>query len=182
MARLDEWAQQIDKPRRSGKQWGGGRPPDQLATLRLEPYVDFGLINRVTRTAYRYQLSTDQRVFFEDMVGEDDPIAFLNRRFFSRFLAARGYEAQVVERDMIWERIRDAYGTLKSALGFASFHEVTLLAIGNLLNEGNDRYFELDDGLDVIREQQKEQPRSIRFGVRRGGGLTYMKIAEGRDS
>ena len=86
-----------------------------------------------------------------------------------------------MDDEEIWERVRTAYSMLKSALGFASFEEVALLAIGQLLNESlGDRYFEVGDGLRVIQDRQKAEPRRVRFGVRRGGGLTYMKIVEGR--
>jgi hypothetical protein len=180
LARLDEWARQIDKPRRSGKDWGGGRPPDQLATLRLEPYVDFGLVTRTSRKAYRYTLDLGQRAFFDELVGADDSDRFLNRVLFRRFLLAMGHEPEPIHADEVWQRVRSAYNRLKSALGFASFYEVTLLAIGQLLNEDGSRYFEVGDGLDAIRERQRNDPRRIRFGVRRGGGLTYMKIVESR--
>jgi hypothetical protein len=181
LARLDEWARQIDKPRRSGKQWGGGRPPDQLATLRLEPYVDLGVLTRMSRNAYRYTLDTGQRAFFSELVELDDPDDYLNRTLFGSFLVAAGYTPERVSSDEAWSRIRGAYDTLKSALGFASFTEVVLLAIGRLLNEDGNRYFEVGDGIDVIRECQQADPRLIRFGVKRGGGLTYMKIVDGRE-
>lgn len=181
LARLDEWAKQIDKPRRSGKEWGGGRPPDQLATLRLEPYVDFGLIHRRSRTTYRYRLDPAQRTFFDELANQENSDEFLNRELFGNFLAALGHEAERISDDAIWKRVAAAYDRLKSALGFASFQEVALLAIGQLLNEDRTKYFEVGDGLDVIRERQKAEPRLIRFGAKRGGGLTYMKIAEGHE-
>lgn len=180
LARLDEWARQIDKPRRSGKQWGGGRPPDQLATLRLEPYVDLGLLTRLNRTAYRYRLTPAQRTFFDELLGEDDPGRFLNERLVRSVLAGNEVEAERVPEEDIWLRVETAYNRLKSVLGFASFEEVALLAVAQLVNEGGGRYFEVGDGLEAIRRQQKREPRRVRFGVRRGGGLTYMKIVDGK--
>jgi hypothetical protein len=179
LARLDDWARQIDRPRRSGKEWGGGRPPDQLATLRLEPYVDLGLLSRRSRTSYRYGLSEGQRRFFGAVAGAEDADQFLKRDLFSRFVEAGGVSAPSrLEPDEIWERVRNAYDILKSSLGFASFEEVVLLAIGQLLDEDESRYFEIGDGVDVIRERQRSHPRAIRFGVKRGGGLTYMKVID----
>lgn len=183
LTRLEEWAKEIDKVqngRGSGKKWGGGRPPDQLATLRLEPYVDFGLVTRVKRSAYRYRLNPLQRRFFDELVVVEDPDSFLKEQYFASVLSALGHDPQPVEDDEIWRRFRGAYEALKSALGFASFEEVALLAIGQLVSEtAGSRYFEVGDGLRVMRERQKNEPRRIRFGVRRGGGLTYVKILEG---
>ena len=181
LTRLDDWAKLIDRPRLSGKKWGGGRPPDQLATLRLEPYVDFGMVTRLSRSAYRYELSAAQQAFFNELVAADNPDDFLGHRVVGSLLDTFGKRPRAVDDEEIWERVRTAYSMLKSALGFASFEEVALLAIGQLLNESlGDRYFEVGDGLRVIRDRQKAEPRRVRFGVRRGGGLTYMKIVEGR--
>jgi hypothetical protein len=180
LARLDEWAKLIDRPRLTGKKWGGGRPPDQLATLRLEPYVDFGLVTRKRRNAYLYELNASQQAFFDELVAAEGPEEFLRNRMCASALVASGHQPQQVDDEEIWTRVRDAYDALKSALGFASFEEVTLLAIGQLLNESDGaRYFEVGDGLRVMRERQKSEPRRVRFGIRRGGGLTYLKIVEG---
>lgn len=180
LSRLDEWARLIDRPRMSGKKWGGGRPPDQLATLRLEPYVDFGLVTRLSRSSYRYELSDRQQRFFDELVVAENPDEFLSERIFAGLLEAQGQRPQHVRHEEIWGQVRRAYDTLKSALGFAAFEEVILLAICQVINESSGaRYFELGDGLRVIRERQRTDPRRIRFGVRRGGGLTYMKIVEG---
>ena len=73
LTRLDEWAKLIDRPRLSGKKWGGGRPPDQLATVRLEPYVDFGMVTRLSRSAYRYELSAAQQAFFDELDSRRQP-------------------------------------------------------------------------------------------------------------
>ena len=37
----------VAQERESGSDWGGGRPPDQMATLRLEPMIDLGMIDRL---------------------------------------------------------------------------------------------------------------------------------------
>jgi hypothetical protein len=181
LTRLDEWAKLIDRPRLSGKKWGGGRPPDQLATLRLEPYVDIGVVTRLSRSAYRYELSPAQQAFFNELIAVDNADDFLRHRLFGGLLETFGERPHEVGDEEIWERVRTAYSMLKSALGFASFEEVALLAIGQLVNESRGHsYFEVGDGLRVIRDRQKAEPRRVRFGVRRGGGLTYMKIVEGR--
>lgn len=180
LAELDKAAKLIDRPRLSGEKWGGGRPPDQLATLRLEPYVDFGLLTRLSRSAYRYELSDRQQVFFDQLVAFENADDYLSGHIFGSFLSAVGHQPQQVTDEEIWTRVRGAYALLKSALGFASFVEVALLAIGQLINEADgQRYFEVGDGLRVIRDRQRAEPRRVRFGVRRGGGLTYMKVVEG---
>jgi hypothetical protein len=182
LARLEEWAKEIDKGRQSGARWGGGRPPEQLATLRLEPYVDLGLVTRLSRSAYRYRLSDPQRAFFESILEPEEADAFLSRQLFARLVAVSGTHPTRVDRDEIWARMVESYGALRSPLGFAAFDEVTLLAISTLLDEQPGRYFEVGDGIDVLREQQKREPRRIRLGIRRGGGLSYMKIAGGREA
>ncbi len=167
-------------PERS-ETWGGGRPRDQAGTLRLEPYVDLGLLTRASRYAYTYQLSPRQHGgFFTPMIESESAERFLDERLFGAYLEALGLEeTHRLEGLDAWDHIAGAYRDLRSELGYASSKEVLLLAIGRLLDEGKGRYFEMADGIEAIRAHHRSQPRSIRFGVTRGGGLTYMKIVEG---
>jgi hypothetical protein len=55
------------------------------------------------------------------------------------------------------------------------------MAIGRLVDEHADLYFEIQDGVDVITEQRRLQPKAVRLTISRGGQLTYMKIAPPRD-
>ncbi len=167
-------------PERS-ETWGGGRPRDQAGTLRLEPYVDLGLLTRASRYAYAYQLSPRQhRGFFTPMIESESAERFLDERLFGAYLEALGLEeTHRLEGLEAWDHIAGAYRDLRSELGYASSKEVLLLAIGRLFDEGKGRYFEIADGIEAIRARHRSQPRSIRFGATRGGGLTYMKIVEG---
>lgn len=182
LMRLDELAAEIDKPRESGKRWGGGRPPDQTATVRLEPYVDLGLITKLSRSAYHYRISGTQREFFDAVVSADDADGFLDRALFGTYLKGVGITPSVPSDDVIWERIVEAYRTLRSPLGFAAFREVAVLAIARLLDEGAGSFFEVADAVRLLRAKRAEDPRALRFGVARGGALTYMKLVEERVS
>jgi hypothetical protein len=177
--RLERWAQEIDKGRRSGREWGGGRPPDQLATLRLEPYVDLGLITKLDRAAYRYRLDEGQRSFFDEVGGEGDAEIFLGQSLFAALVRSAGRNPQRTSDAEVWDRMEAAYHELRSRLGFASFVEVALVAIGRLLEEGGGRYFEVGDGVRVVRARQKQEPRRVRLGPTRRGALTYMKLVGG---
>jgi hypothetical protein len=182
VARLGELALKIRQVRleRSSRKlqtWGGGRTPDQLATVRLEPLVDIGLLGRA-RFDYTYSMSADQRRYFEEMTGAESADIFLQQNMFGSYLRAIGIVSESISSEEIWERIRDGHAALQSTLGYASFKEVVVLAMARLADERLGPCFELQDGIDVIKEQAQLQPRSVRFGVTRGGGLTYVKIAE----
>jgi hypothetical protein len=177
LMRLDELAKEIDKPRMSGKKWGGGRPPDQTATVRLEPYVDVGVLTKTDRTAYRYSVSPLQRRFFAalaDAEAED----FLDSSLFHAYLEASGTVPVRADEDAIWASIVDAYDQLRSPLAFAAFKEVALLGSARLVEQGNGQYFEVSDAVAILRARRASDPRALRFGVARGGELTYMKLVD----
>lgn len=178
--RLKEWSAEIAKGRGSGADWGGGRPPDQLATLRLEPYVDIGLIERLTRSKYRYRTNEEQKRFFRQLAKAEDVVSFARGNLVGHWLRSteRG-SLQIATADEIWSRIRDAYFMMQSRLGFAPFIEVVLLAVGTMIDEDKDRYFEIENGIDVILEQRRRRSKEVRLTISRGGELTYMKIVEG---
>jgi hypothetical protein len=161
------------------KTWGGGRARDQTGTVRLEPYVDLGVVTRKNRFEYTYLLNDRQAGFFKRLIDADAAEEFLDEQLFAVYLGSLGVDDPApATAEEIWDGVTSAYAILRSQLGYASFKEVVLLAIGRLLDRGEGRYFEVAHGIDVIRAQQRADPRTIRFGIMRGGGLTYMKIVE----
>jgi hypothetical protein len=180
IGRLDALARHIEeKTPATEKTWGGGRPRDQVATLRLEPYVDFGLLTRRSRTDYDYMLSDPQREFFSAVAEAADIEAFLNERLVATYLSALGINRSSIEESEIWERVEAAYGLVRSGLGYAPAKEVVLLAIATLLNEGGRTCFEVADGLRVLRAEQRRRPGHVRYGVTSTGEPTYIRIGKG---
>jgi hypothetical protein len=139
--------------------------------------VDLGVLTRTSRYEYSYLLDDHQTRFFQLLIDADRAENFLDEQLFTAYLSSLGVDhCTPVTPDEIWDGITKAYATLRSQLGYASFIEVVLLAIGRLFDRGEGQCFEVAQGIDVIRAQQRADPRMIRFGIRRGGGLTYMKI------
>jgi len=182
LARLEKLAALIARPVQEQRTWGGGRPRDQTGTLRIEPYVDLALVTRPNRAKYDYRLTDSQRHFWQDLVAAEDAESFLDGSLFRSFVQSQngGREPERLSSDDVWVRIRDAYSEMKSGLGYESFREVVLLAIARLLDEDESVYFEVGDGIRAIRARQKDDPKAVRFGVARGGALTYMKIVDRR--
>lgn len=177
LQRLRELHDLVSRPRQSGSKWGGGRPPEQTSTVRIEPYVDMGLILKKKRSTYDYFLTPEQRAFFAELVDEQDPQAFLDGSLFGAYQRARGHaDPAPVDPGEVWQRILDAYAELRNELGYASFREVALLAIARLMDEGGGRYFEVGTGIATVQAERKRSPRTVRLGTARGGGLTYMKV------
>ncbi len=178
LRRLSEWEAAVSQERKSGSEWGGGRPPDQMATLRLEPFVDLGLISRADRFAYRYYL-TDSQVAFWRLIADADDVADTARlALVSGWVRAHGLTARRATGEEIWAEMKGAYALLRSSLGFASFVEVALVAVGSLLGGPQPRWFEIQDGIDLLVERRRDSPKEVRLGINRGGELTYMKLSE----
>lgn len=173
LRRLGELATSIPRAKES-KTWGGGRTPDQLATVRLEPLVDLGLLHRRDRFKYEYEIGS-ANPFFGELLAATSAESFLERDLVRSLTAAWGTKPSRATSEEVWERITAAHTELKTGMGYASATELVLLAIARGLDVGST-YFEVGDGLDAIREQQKQEPRRIRYGGARGGGMTYVKI------
>jgi len=178
LSRLKEWEDAVAKERKSGSDWGGGRPPDQMATVRLEPFVDVGIITRKDRYAYHYKLAAAQRTFLRQLADAGNVDEFSRSCLVAGWLKASGRSATPATRDETWAAMRDVYGELRSALGFAAFAEVVLVAAGRLIDSSPPRWFELQDGIDVLSERRRESPKDVRLGINRAGELTYMKLSE----
>lgn len=178
LLRLAEWEEAVRQERKSGSEWGGGRPPDQMATVRLEPFVDLGMVSRVDRYAYRYRLNDGQRDFWRLVASADNPASVIRRGLVCGWLAATDRHAEPADELVMWSAIRESYAGLRSSLGFASFLEVVIVAVGRLLEGEPARWFELQDGIDLLVERRRQAPKEVRLGINRGGELTYMKLTE----
>lgn len=160
-----------------GDTWGGARPPESTGTVRLEPYVDFGVLAKKSRARYHYHLAARQREFFAALVSAPDPGEHLQAELVGSYLRAATHDSwRRLDIDDVWPRIESAHSVIRSKLGYAAFKEVSLLAVAQLLDEGNGGYFEIADALQAIQEAKAREPRRIRFGVARGGGVTSIKI------
>jgi hypothetical protein len=181
LRKLADSIKETDRTKKAAKTWGGGRTPDQAATVRLEPYVDVGLINKANRFEYEYSVTDRQALFFMALDGSDTIDSFIQTDLVQTYLSALDVGApQRMGADEIWPRIVGAYRDMHTALGYAAFKELVLLAIGRLLNEGGGRYFEIEDGIDAIKQRQREAPRTVQLTAARGGELRYVRIAEPR--
>jgi hypothetical protein len=130
------------------------------------------------RFAYRYCLNEGQRSFWRQLAGADDSAVLIRRNMVASWLSATSRTANRADESETWDAIRDAYQELRSSLGFASFAEVVLVAIGRLLGEKPARWFELQDGIDLLTERRRQSPKEVRLGINRAGELTYMKLSE----
>jgi hypothetical protein len=177
--RLKDWADAVDKPRGSGKEWGGGRPPDQLATVRIEPWVDLGLFTADDRFIYRYRVTDGQRQAVTTIANADDVRELTSRSLVALMHNAHGRSVPPRASDNeAWDAIRAAYGELRTRLGFAAFAEVVLLAAGRLADAPDPRLLELQQGVELLQERRRDAPKDVRIGINRGGELTYMKLSE----
>jgi hypothetical protein len=92
-ARLVALARHIEEKTPSTERtWGGGRPRDQAATVRIEPYVDLGLITKLARTTYGYRLSGRQRGFFSELASAQSVQGFLDTSLIGSYLRGLGRE------------------------------------------------------------------------------------------
>ncbi|WP_421118593.1 hypothetical protein ACE2AJ_14625 [Aquihabitans daechungensis] len=140
------------------------------------PYVDVGLLSRVNRFDYRYELTADQRGFFQALTDTDDADVFLNEKLAGLYVTATGIDSRPATDKEIWDAMAEMYPQMRSSLGYASFTELAVVAAASLLDASAPAHFEIADGVRVLKERQKSEPARVKFGVKRGGGLRYVKL------
>jgi len=155
---------------------GGKNPREHAITVRLEPFVDFGLLFKPDPFAYLYQITDRTKYFFESIIHSEDIDYFLNHSFFdisNEVFDIKGKHKN--NREIIMPAMLKAYNILKSPLGYASILEVSLLSgIYSIIEKGF--YFEIFEAIDTLKAIQKEKPEIVRFNVDRWGVLTFVKF------
>ncbi|MCM8768081.1 MAG: hypothetical protein NC911_00105 [Candidatus Omnitrophica bacterium] len=170
---LEKWKGKPDTGSRTAR--------NNTTVVRIEPYVDLGLVTKKTPFEFRYQLSDAGSTFFSEFSRTDYIENFLNNSFFEVCNKAFGYKARkILESSKLLPLFFKSYGTLKSPLGYASIEDVLLLSGIKAITE-EKIYFEIGDGINLLKKLQKEKPELINFNIDRMGNLTYVKFvnAEG---
>jgi len=161
---------------------GGGGVRHETIAVRLEPFVDLGLLAKPDPFAYRYQVIDATRTFFEPLINAESIDYFLHHSFFESASKAFNLNAEHrTGRETILPAIQKAYVILKSPLGYVPILEVCLLAgIYSIIESGY--YFEIFEATDMLKALQKERPELVRFNVDRWGALTFVKFNRNIDS
>lgn len=160
---------------------GGKNPREHALAIRVEPFVDIGLLAKPDPFAYRYQITDATKTFFEPLINSEGIDHFLQHCFFkssNKALALNG--EHTIDRELMLSTIQKAYSILTNPLGYAPILEVCLLAgIYSITERG--AYFEIAESIDILKALQKEKPELVRFNVDRWGTLTFVKFIAGKD-
>lgn len=155
---------------------GGKNPREHATPVRLEPFVDFGLLAKPDPFFYRYTIIDSTIAFFSKLLESENIDDFLQNHYFDCANNSLTVGKQhVPEKNIIMPPVFKAYSMLKSPLGYAPILEVCLLAGIYSLNE-TQSYFEIGEALDCLKEMQKEKPKLIRFNIDRWGKLSFLKL------
>jgi len=155
---------------------GGGGVRHETIAVRLEPFVDLGLLSKPDPFAYRYQVTDSTKTFFEPLINAESIDNFLLHSFFDTARKAFNLNAEHrTDRATILHPIKKAYDVLKSPLGYVPILEVCLSAVIYSITESGC-YFEITEATDTLKSLQKERPELVRFNVDRWGALTFVKF------
>jgi len=158
------------------RKYTGSGAITEAVTVRLEPYVDMGLLDKPDPFRYEYGLTEQGRAFAEGLAQVDDLDCFLVSGFFGAI--ARFFHSRPQHRRHVPRLVRALYRTcqdLKSGLGYVPIKELALLAVARSL-PGSGFYFEIKDAFEALRKFQKEHPDCLRFTVNRMGELAHVKF------
>ncbi|MCM8828509.1 MAG: hypothetical protein NC902_04395, partial [Candidatus Omnitrophica bacterium] len=163
-----------------GKPDTGSRTARNKAIIvRIEPYVDLGLVKKKNPFEFRYRVSDSGITFFSEFKKSDDIEKFLYNSFFEVCNMAFGHKAEkILETHKLLPLFYESYNTLKSPLGYASIEDMLLLSGIKAITEKRI-YFEIAEGINLLKKIQKEKHEVINFNIDRMGNLTYIKLANG---
>lgn len=156
---------------------GTGRTREQRITMRLEAFVDLGLLFKPNPIRYEYAFTPAGRKFFENLPEPDTLDRFLESSFFSATAEAYAIPArQKTDPSEIVASLSASYEALRSATGYAPITEVLLDASLRGLVSESPSFVELSVGMQAIREVQRQHPQLLRFNIDRQGNLRYVKL------
>lgn len=176
---LSRVADSIEKQR--GQQYTGGSSREHSIRVRLEPYVDMGILSKPDPVHYSYVFTETGSVWTEVLqeVSTDSKVSdFLAHHFFATAGRAWKLDWQVCsEPYAVVSHLYGAWQAIQSSGGYAPIEELALLAgIRALLEHG--LVIEPSVAHEAILAYQKENPYKVRFTVNRMGVLAHARFLE----
>lgn len=161
-----------------GKPYNGKGVRDEAATLRLEPFVDLGVLAKKNRFSYRYEFTPAGRHLMTELTKGDSEDGYLGSWFFAKTVEAFNLGLpELSDDDEILHFVYQSYSKLASPLGYAPIREVLLLAIISAIGAGKG-YFQISTGLEMLHRLQRRLPNVVRFNVDRMGNLNFVKFTK----
>lgn len=162
-----------------GKPYTGSGSREEFIRVRLEPYCDLGLFDKLDRHRFVYKVTPGLRKLMTNWYGLDATDDFLETRFFTTVGSLNKLKVREATDEESKAAILDAGKALKSTLGYSPITDVGLLAGIRLLFQ-QKRILELSRTRTLLRAWQKEAPTVVRFTVDRMGALAYVKFITDR--
>jgi hypothetical protein len=158
-----------------GKPYTGSGAREIAIRVRLEPFCDIKLLDKIDHHKFEYLIGESMQVFINKWSNLRNIDKFLLDDFFSTFAKCRKWEAYNYNVENAIEYLYSAGESLKSSLGYSPIKDVGLLAGIKLLIE-KKQVLEISDTIELLKMMQKRRPNQIRFTVDRMGTLSYVKF------
>lgn len=166
-AKIKEW---------ENKEYAGVGARDEWATLRLEPFVDIGLLRKPDKFAYKYAFTEGGRRFSSHLKMSDNVDTFLTDKFVGA--AAQLFDLQaspITDSTEALDFLKDSNRLLANNIGYSDVTDTALLSAINLLQQRN-RVLEIEGSIRILKEAQKKTPHDIHFNVDRWGKIKYISF------
>lgn len=158
------------------KPYGGKGTRDEWATLRLEPFVDLGLLQKADKFAYRYALTDAGRRFSEVLEKSGDLSSLLSNGYVNAVAQLLNLDASpVADSGEALEALKESNRLLANNIGYSGLAETSLLAAINLLQTRN-RVLEIGDSIRIMKEAQRQTPHEIHFNIDRWGNVKFVSF------
>jgi hypothetical protein len=181
LAVLETSAESIAR-QRNVEGYSGGTAREHASRVRVEPYVDIGLLTKPDPYRYEYTMSPVGLRWTTTFEGVDSSNAiadFLTNRFFSTAAAAWQIPSEpLTDRDGMVAYLQKAWKAINSPGGYAPIEEMGLVAgIEALLDHG--LIIEIATARQALIDYQRANPYLVRFTVDRMGVLAHARFLEG---
>jgi len=158
------------------KEYTGKGARDEWATLRLEPFVDMGLLAKPDKFAYRYAFTDGGRRFSSYLETGNNLDSFLMDKYVGATARLFALQASpVADSNEALDFLKESNRLLANNIGYSDIVDTALLSAINLLQKRN-RIMEIKDSMMILKEAQKKSPHGLHFNIDRWGNLKFISF------
>jgi hypothetical protein len=149
-------------------------PRESIATPRIEPLVDCGLLQKLRTDGYDYRFTNWGRDFLQLLVSASSPGDFIENGLTRAMSLATGQVPHADPPSLGF--LADVYGKLRSGLGYVSIRELVVMGIAQHLGAPAGQTFEIRTLEDMLKKAASAEGRQVRLALGRSGGLAQVRI------
>ena len=158
------------------KEYSGKGVRDEWATLRLEPFVDMGVLTKPDKFGYKYAFTDGGRGFASRLETMENLESFLRDEYVGASAQLVGLQGSAADDPAeVLDSLKESNRVLSNNIGYSDVTDTALMSAVHMLHQRN-KVLEIGEAIRIMKDAQRRAPREMHFNIDRWGNLKFINF------